>query len=221
MKIPLYSGIHKGQRKWLFEISTQAGRTDFSNRQEVDRLLHQVKALLEHMKEHAYLEENYIHPRLAGIVPGCPRGIEADHKAQHQDLEDLIKGLEMIKEIPPDHETLPSIGHEQYLALNRYISAYLKHIDFEEDHVQQIMLNDCTAEELMAIFKKIIDAQEPPVLISNVNLMLDAMSMMEITGIVMLGKSILPAPTYQQVLAHLESTMDKEKWAALKSRLGL
>ena len=219
-KILLYSGIHKGQRRWLADISISAGRTDFSQPEEVDHLIQEMKAFTEHLREHADLEERFIHPTLGGIVASCPRGIEAEHRTQHQDLEDLVQSLEMIKRMPQDHETLPQIGHEFYLALNRFVSIYLKHIDFEEDHVQQILLNDCTAEELMRIFQNILAAQSPPSLMANLRLMVSGLNLPETVGLFTMARSLMPAPAFQQMVAQVSSSLEPEKWALIQDRLG-
>jgi hemerythrin-like domain-containing protein len=219
-KIPLYSGIHKGQRRWLADLSIGAGRTDFSKQEEVDFLIQEMKAFTEHLKEHADLEERFIHPTLGGIVASCPRGIEAEHRTQHLDLEDLIKSLEMIKQMPKDHENLPKIGHEFYLALNRFVSTYLKHIDFEEDHVQQILFNDCTPEELLNIFKNILAAQPPPVLMANLKLMVSGLNLPETIGLFTMAKSLMPASTFQQMISYVSSSIEPQKWAMIQAQLG-
>jgi hemerythrin-like domain-containing protein len=218
-KIPLYSGIHKGQRRWLADMSIRAGRTDFSKQEEVDFLMQELKAFTEHLREHADLEERFIHPTLGGIVASCPRGIEADHRILHQDLEDLLQSLKMIKLMPKDHETLPQIGHEFYLGLNRFISTYLKHIDFEEDHVQQILMNDCTAEELMGIFQNILAAQPPPVLMANLRLMVSGLNLPETVGLFTMAKSLMPAPAFQQMVTNVSPSIEPLRWAEIKKRL--
>jgi hypothetical protein len=219
-KMPLYSGIHKGQRRWLADLVMRSGRTDFTKLEELEPLIDEMKAFTEHLRQHADLEERFIHPTLGGIVPGCPRDIEAQHKAQHQNLEDLIASLEMIKGMPRDHEALPRIGHEQYLALNRFISTYLGHIDFEEDHVQQILFNDCTAEELMTIFKNIITAQSPPDLMTNLKVMLLGMNLPETIGVFRMASTLMPDTEFQRLTGEASKFIEPERWKIVQAQLG-
>lgn len=218
-KIPIYSGIHKGQRRWLADMVAAAGRTDFSRREEVERLMADLGAFTDHLKEHAELEERFIHPAIGLIVPSCFRGIEAEHVIQHEDLGRLMRTLEMIRDLPRDHETLPQVGYEYYLALARFQYQYLKHIDFEEDHVQQIMLNDCTADQLAAIFKSILGAQSPESLLANLKVMFSGLSLPEMIGIFAVSRSMLPPQTYRQMMEQAPEFIGPDEWAVIQASL--
>ncbi len=220
-KLPLYSGIHKGQRRWLADISIMAGRTDFRKREEVESLLRELRGFMDHLGEHTYLEETFIHPTLAGIVPGCSKRIEAEHKTQHQSFEDIIKGFEMIQGIPREDENLHLVGQELYLTLNRFISTYLIHIDYEEDYVQQTLLNTRTAEELLTTFQSILAAQAPPVLMANLKLMISGLNLPEMIGLFTLAKTLMPPPAFKQMTGEVSGFVGAEKWSAIKARVGI
>lgn len=211
-KVALYSTIHKGQRKWFYDISTQLGRMDFSDNSQIDTIHEQVKTVYQHIKEHGGLEERFIHPKLWDIVPICPRRIEADHKVMHQDLEDMLKSLDKLKLVPKTHEALPVMVHEFYLAWNRFVSFYLTHIDFEEDHVQHILMNACTGDELMETFKTILGAQTAPQLMQNLKIMISAMDIGELTGMLSQAKFILPASVFSEVVAFAASDLEASRW---------
>jgi hemerythrin-like domain-containing protein len=215
--MPLYTGVHKGQRRWLADLMTRAGRTDFSQKEEVDWLQGQLRMFTAHLKEHAELEERFIHPRLATLVPGCHRGLEDEHRVQHEALSDLIGSLDAIRSLPPDHPTLPLIGQEFYLALNRFISGYLRHIDYEEEHVQNILWNDCTPEELMSLFNQILRAQSQESLTNSLIMMLTAMNVPEIVGLLSMAKGSMPPAAYDNITAKASQFADPSTWAKVQA----
>ncbi|MCU0861274.1 MAG: hemerythrin domain-containing protein [Methanomassiliicoccales archaeon] len=218
-KIPYYTPIHKGQRRWLFDFAKQMGRSDFSSRGDVEALLQGLGYFYDHIKEHAEFEERFIHPRLGEVVPGCPRAIESEHKAIHADLEDLLRSLERLRNMPEGHPTLPQLGQEVYLATNRFVAFYLRHIDYEEDHVQNILLNACTADELLATFRSILAAQSPKQLSSNLRMMIQGINDPEALELLSSAKGMLPPQAFEGVRAEAEKAMNPERWSRLAARL--
>ncbi len=219
IKIPLYTPIHKGQRKCLADMVVSAGRADFANKVQIEPLTRDLHAFTEHLAEHADLEERFVHPLLDRVAPGCSRSIAAEHVSQHKELVDLSHSLELIASMPADHETLPQTGHEYYLALSRFVSTYLRHIDFEEDHAQQILLNACTADELFKTFQSILAAQSPAALRTNLKLMVDGSSLPEVIGIFSGAQSFMPAPQFEQMIEYAATFVEPERWSAIEARL--
>ncbi|OPY31204.1 MAG: hypothetical protein A4E32_01654 [Methanomassiliicoccales archaeon PtaU1.Bin124] len=218
--IPLYAGIHKGQRRWLAEMIVRAGRTDFTQRAEVEWLMNQLDLFLAHHREHAELEQRFVHPRLSLIVPGGARAIEEEHEEHHEMLKDMIHSLDRIKGIPPDHPTLPLIGQDFYLALNRFVASYLMHIDYEESYVQNVLLNDSTAEEIMDIFQQILAAQPATSLRDNLTLMLAAMNVPEAVGLLTMAKGKLPQALYDDLTARAAQFIGPQRWTEIQAALG-
>ena len=218
-RVPLYTGIHKGQRRWLAEISVRAGRTDYSQRGEVEWLQDQIGRFAEHLKEHAGLEERFVHPLLNVIVPGCSQEIEEEHLAQHKLLKEILDGLENIKKTP-DHPAMEQIGHEAYLALFRFMSIYLKHIDYEEEHVQNILWNNFTPDELTTLFLEIVKAQPQQSAMDNLTMMLTAMSIPESVGLLKMAKGVMPRPAYDGLTAHASKFIDSQRWESIQAKVG-
>jgi hypothetical protein len=219
-RVPLYTGIHKGQRRWLAEMSIKAGRTDYSQKAEVEWLQGQLKMFADHLIEHAGLEERFVHPKLNAVVPGCHRNIEEEHIVQHEMLKDILDGLEHIKGMPPDHPALAQVGQEAYLAFHRFISIYLRHIDFEEEHVQNILWNNFTPEELGSIFLEIIRAQPPQSAMNNLTMMLTAMNIPETVGLLRMAKGAMPPEAYEGLTAQASKFIDPQRWDVIQSLMG-
>jgi hypothetical protein len=220
-RVKLYNGIHKVQRAMLFDISLQAGRTDFSDPKQSEALAIKVKGMMDELKQHARFEETYLHPLLAERVPGCTRGIEEDHKKMHQDMEDLSRSLEQARAKATGFETMPQIGHEFYLAWNRFTSFYLRHIDFEEGHAQPVLWGACTDAELLGVFQTIFAAQTPEEMAFHSRSLVPLVTLDELTEMLVKARPTMPAPAFDGYLAYVEKAISPENWSAIRVRLGL
>jgi iron-sulfur cluster repair protein YtfE (RIC family) len=100
--IDLYTTIHKGQRKTLFEISIDAGKADYTNPQSLNKLQEALVLFREEMRLHALLEEKLIHPLLAERVPRGQIKLEEDHRLMHKKLDALLQHLESLRNKPVD-----------------------------------------------------------------------------------------------------------------------
>lgn len=218
-KMALYKDIHKGQRRWLFDISNMTGRLDFSDIGQVEKLQKEVKAFYDHLIEHVDNEEKMIHPILNERVPGCPRVISAEHKVIHKDLEDILAGLEALKTMPNRHEAHQNIAYEIYLALNRFISVYLRHIDTEEEILQKALLSVCSAEELGTIFRSIITSQGPQSMMVSLRIMALGLNDDELTILLNGAKSMMPTEAFNGASSYMASLLEPERWSRIAPRI--
>src|SRR5512140_2132549 len=86
----LYTNVHKGQRRTMFQISDLAGTMDVGNSGAQQDLLTRLREFREELRLHAYLEETYIHPTLSLRLPGGARRLEDEHVLMHQQLDDIL-----------------------------------------------------------------------------------------------------------------------------------
>lgn len=218
-KITLYREIHKGQRRWLFDISSMAARLDFADRGQVELLREDIKAFYVHLTEHVETEEKFIHPVLNERVPSSTRAIEVEHKVFHKDLEELLAGLEAITRMDSEHETIHTIGYEIYLAWNRFISAYLRHIDVEEEHLQQVLLNVCRADELMDIFRSIMTSMTNPSMMVNLRLIALGVSDDELTVLMRSARPMMPPEAFEGVLGYVGTLLEPQRWSRISASI--
>jgi iron-sulfur cluster repair protein YtfE (RIC family) len=171
----LYKNIHKGQRLEMFRISESAGRAEQNDPEGLARLSSRIAALRNEMRNHARIEETYVHPILAQRVPGGSRKLEQDHVVMHRQLDDMVAMAEMMIQGSSPPTESKALFHELYLAWNRYVAFYLEHIDVEEEQAQAELWRLCSDEELKGIFDRIIGSEAPDVLAFDLGLMLPAM----------------------------------------------
>jgi hypothetical protein len=219
-KMALYKDIHKGQRRWLFDISNMAARLDFADRGQIETLQKEIKAFYDHLIEHVDNEEKFIHPILNERVPGCSRAVAAEHKIIHKDVEDILASLEVIRTMSNKHESNHAIGYEIYLAWNRFISVYLKHIDTEEGHLQRALLGVCSAEELGGIFRSIMTSQPPQSMMVSLRIMTLGLNDDELTILLNGAKSMMPSEAFNNATSYMASLLEPERWSRVSARVG-
>ncbi len=220
-RIDLYVGIHKGQRDRFFQIMMKAGTMDYNDKDSLDRLYGKLTAFREHMRLHASLEEKFIHPLLSERVPGGARKLEEEHRAMHEQFDDIVAQFDGIKSKSTESEMRRELILEFYRAWNRFISFYFSHINVEEENVQPTLWKICTDKELAEIFRAILASQNPEELKYNLQLMLPAMNLYERAEILNAGRASMPPQAFQVVLKLAEQVLNPDDWKALKSKIGI
>lgn len=158
-RFDIYTKVHKGLRKALFEFAYAAGRTDYLNDAEVKALHRLGKDVILFLNEHARNEESYQLPLLEKKVPGAAGH---DHE-EHERIDKLVLALE--RELDELAATPSSLRQERgesfYHSVNNFIAGYLVHMREEEFETTRLFYQHCTDDELRGALKLIV-ANMPP-----------------------------------------------------------
>jgi hypothetical protein len=219
--VNLNSRIHKGQRFALFKLSIQAGTLDHENKAALNAIRDDLAELKRDFHLHAELEEKFIHPFLYERVPGAAKEIELDHQKMHIMIDELVSHFNGIMGRPNTFEKIGELCLEFYLALNRFISFYLAHIDKEDERIQPTLWVVCTNEELGATFSKMVASQSPQELMYNLSIMIPALNIEELTGRIAMAKSSMSPTAFKEVCELAQSLLDPQTWSTLKLRVGI
>jgi hemerythrin-like domain-containing protein len=217
--IDLYTSTHKGQRLKFSEISNAAGTLNLNDQNKLNSLEVALVSFRDHMYQHASLEEKFIHPLLAQRVPGGADRLEADHRIMHKQFDNLVACFGELKKKPTDFEQRDELSLEFYRAWSRFISFYLDHIDYEEDHVMPLLWKLCTQDELAGRFRQIMADQTTKQLLSNLGIILPALNPAERFMILKMGQATMPPEAFQTVTKVAEQVLNPEDWASLKAML--
>jgi hypothetical protein len=202
-------------------LSSLAGSIDYTDQAALAALYNEVNTLKLRHLEHAGSEEKYIHPILAQRVPGSTKKMEGDHREQERQLEELISHLEGMSSNSTEPGKRIELGLEFYRALNRFISSYLAHIDYEEEHVQPTLWAMFSNEELLGMMKSILSNQSPEQGMWWLSTMLPAMNMTERVALLSPAKNMIPPDVFKSMLDSISKLFTQEEWAVLKSRIGI
>ncbi len=220
-QIDLYIDAHKGQRLKFSMISTAAGTLDINNQEASTSLENEITSFREHMFLHAGHEERFIHPLLSERIPGGASRLNEDHRNMHTQLDELIATFGEMKRKPPDFEKRQEIAHEFYLAWNRFMSFYLGHIDYEEEHAMPALQKLCSYDELDDARKKILGGQEPKSMMYSLEMILPALSPNERFLVLSQGLKNAPPEAFQGAIKIAEHVLAPEDWLSLKKLLNL
>lgn len=165
----LFTHIHKGLRRGLFELSMVAGSTDWTSHAEVERLAEHWVPMLELLHAHTRHEDDHIFRLLDGR-PEATSLPEDDHR----DLDDLLADLEerfVALQARPDGGE----GLRWYRDLNRYIGTTLHHLHEEETIVMPALWRTHSDEELLACRARFLAETSPSVMSTSLRLMLSSL----------------------------------------------
>ncbi|MGZ4935724.1 MAG: hemerythrin domain-containing protein [Halobacteriota archaeon] len=218
-RFAIYTPIHKGQRRRLSMLSTKAGTLDYTDTAALDEFHDELSAVMTNLRLHAAHEEATIHPMLAGCMPGGAERLEAEHRTGKHLMENLSAHFEGIQAKSSEFTKRGALCLEFYLALNRFITFYLGHINEEEEHAQTVLWRYYTDDELSTAWATIIAIQSPEESIDNIGMMLPALNINELTTVFALA-SHAPSEVQQSFRTLAERVLSPEMWAALKSRIG-
>jgi hypothetical protein len=141
----LFTHIHKGLRKGLFDVTVAAGATNWTDRDDIARFMTQWTAMVDLLRSHARHEDEHILRILDSHDPAATERAAEEHR----DLEDLLDDLAARVEVAASGADAEH-GLAVYRDLARFVAAYLPHLHDEETTVMNRIWATCTDEELAA-----------------------------------------------------------------------
>ncbi len=220
-QIDLYIDAHKGQRLRFSMIGKAAGTLDINNQDAMISLENEIISFREHMSLHADREEKFIHPLLSERIPGGANRLIEDHRNMHRQFDELAASFGEMKKKSMNFEKLPEIVQEFYLAWNRFMSFYLGHIDYEEEHAMPALQKLCTNDELADARAKLLGGQEPRSMMYSLEMILPALSPNERFLVLSQGLKSMPPEASQGAIKIAEHVLAPEDWLSLKKMLKL
>lgn len=204
MKTDLYTFVHKAQRARLFALSSDIARADFSDPEDVARVGASLRHALDHLREHAAIEEAYIHPLYSALG-----GAAAEFEVEHELLEQEIAQLEaMVSE---------GRWSELHRAYNGFLGRYLVHI--EEEAAQETVLWAHYDAELAEVFARFQSERAPEKRREDLELLLPALSAPELIGMFTGMKMRAPAPVFAFAQTLGEKLVAPERWDRVKAAI--
>jgi hypothetical protein len=204
-KTDLYNFVHKAQRVRLFALSGDIGRADFSDPAQVERIDAQLRDMIGHLREHAAIEEAYIHPLYEKIAD-----VAEEFEAEHKLLEMELESLEAIA----DEGRWPGL----YRAYNAFLGRYLVHLA-EEEEAQEEVLWPHDHGEMAEVFARFQKERAPEKLRSDLELFLPALGAPELLGMFTGMKLRAPDDVFEFAQGLAEKMTRPEIWAKVKEGL--
>ncbi|MGZ4912660.1 MAG: hemerythrin domain-containing protein [Halobacteriota archaeon] len=216
-RIALYTPVHKGLRAHLCRMSTKAGSLDYADQAALDAFYHEFEAVGVQMRLHHDWEERALHPLVSIEVPGCVEHLEKEHREAHDRFDRLVTHLDITRK-QSEPEKQRARGLEFYLALNRFITFFLHHLDDEEERVQPALWNLSTTGELIDAVRTSFDVPREQAKV-NLVMVIAAANVEELVSLFTYMEENVPAPALQGALNLAKRILNQQDWEALQSRL--
>jgi hypothetical protein len=203
---------HKGLRNILAQFSLLAGKTSYSNLQEIQELKALGSDLFHLLENHANTEEVYILAPLKEKHSEAVFEIEAEH-SKLEEVERKIKDtLASFDGTQSDDE-----GHGFYLLFSEFHSMYLMHIAEEDKNLEISMQKAFTDEELIQHQMSIMASMDFPTLLLWFKYIVPARRIEENAQVLNAFKAGVPEEAYNTVLDTIRPQLSEERFNKILS----
>ena len=207
MKTDLYTFVHKAHRLRLFNLSMEIARADLKDDADIAKIREILEKEIVHLRDHADIEEHYIHPLYRKVAPERAEEFEREHR----DLEKEIETLETIRDSQQ--------WNRLHRAYNGFLGRYMVHLEEEEQAQEEILWVRCSDEELAEVFGRFQRERSPEKLRDDLELFLPALSAPELTGMFTGMKLRAPDFVFQFAQGLAEQMTPPEIWAKVKKAI--
>jgi hypothetical protein len=217
--VDLYRDIHKGIRAELFGATLQAGDLDPSDRGSRLALAGRIDALVTLLHGHAEHEDGHVQPAIEKVLPDAAARIVADHDLLDRRIGDIHEMSVVVAEATGAQAR--AVGHELYLELASFTSAYLSHQDLEERVVMPTLAAALGPDTVLGIHQAIISSIPPAEMATALAVMIPAMNVDDRTEMLGGMQAGAPPEVFAGVWGLVGSVLVPADVAALAARLGI
>lgn len=198
-RLNMYTEIHKGVRKALFETTVLMGVTDWAEEGTAAKAREAWQELKELLREHVANERTYAHPLYEAKMPGVARQLTADHEEQEAFLTELETHFDRLIGLESPDERV-AMGLEFYRRLNLFIADYLPHLQREEGVYMRNLWDLYSEDELRQVVADILNAE--------------SRDMLELSS-----RVILQGANHQDLMAFMGAVRDRLQPAVMEAMM--
>ncbi|HXD78028.1 MAG TPA: hypothetical protein VN616_09495 [Puia sp.] len=206
-RIKPYDVPHKGLRHALSQLSLSAGRTDYSDRQQVAELHRLGTRVFSILSIHAEDENSVTLAHLETRCPGAAEHDLDDHERIHSLQDNLERLLAEIYDGSAKGKDLSEAGGEFYIAFSEFHGQYLLHTAEEERVTQPLLWQYFTDEELAGHRKEIMARNPPPTLLTWLRFVIPAQTHAERKNLLAGVKQMAPAAFFAEAMSVIEKVL--------------
>ncbi len=216
-----YDAPHKGLRNGLSQVSLMAGRTDYSNPDEIAQLHRLGTRVFSILTIHAEDENSVTLAHLETRCPDCSQHDIDDHEEIHATQQNLEDQLAAIRAGASEGKNMTEAGSEFYLAFSEFHGKYLEHTA-EEERVTQILLwQHFTDEELAAHRVQIMSRNPPRTLLTWFEFVIPAMTRAERVGLLTGFKRMASTDFFAEGMEVIQKVIAASEFEQLEDALSV
>lgn len=226
----LLTPVHKGIRSMIYCLGAELQTADFTDPVASEVLLarmrHDLTASTQSscimclLHEHAGTEEVGFYPALDQFEPDLVRRMLDQHAKIVQRLVAMAK---LWDELHDTHDATlrAELGCKIVASSNEFFAYYMAHMNEEEALVVPATWKHFTDDQLRAMRGKIMASFTPHMMRTNLDWMLPALNVQELTSLAMGVKHGAPPPLLQLLKDVGRSKVDPTRWELVAQRVGL
>lgn len=211
----VFVGVHKGLRRGLLGLSGKLGSLDWADAEEVQTVGAEFASLLYFLREHAENENGIQAPTLEERAPGATRQMIEDHERLEKQIDQLEKDWK--ETVQNAHPFEP--GYRLYLSYNRFLAAYLSHMDMEEGEITETVYRHFTDPEIGAMVGRIIAKTSPRDMGLMLGYIIPGMNAAERLSFLSGVKATAPPPFFEGLKGLAQKVLVAKDWEKLSDRL--
>ncbi|GAO41882.1 hemerythrin domain-containing protein [Flavihumibacter petaseus] len=189
--------IHKALRAMLFDVDLELQQADWNKPEDVRQLISKLQQVLNAFEHHAYIEDNYVLPLIAGKDRHLQQELEGEHQQDKILTEALLEHIEAIQKPGNPLEKSIHANAIQY-AFHAFVAFNLDHMNKEETTFNRVLWQYYSDEEIMAVNEQISKMIEPASRENGLLWMLRGCNAAEISMLMQKLEQQLPAEAFHQ-----------------------
>ena len=217
-RVEVFINVHKGLRQALFGLGLKLGKTDWEDQAEVSQVEADFKKLLHFLREHASNEDDVNFSLLESRSPGAAQAEREEHYRLESVLNQLESDFNHLRKTGDDRW---KNGYAFYRAYNRFLSAYLAHMDREEGFITESLYEHFTDAEIEKDFQKIIQRTSPADMGMMLGFMIPGMNPLERFKLLAKLRKTAPVEVFGKVKGLAQSLLSESDWKKLSEKLEL
>jgi hypothetical protein len=151
----IFNQVHKGLRALLYETIIKLQQTDFTDAEDADEAVQQVKIILDLFDEHAHTEDTFILPAIVEYEPSVVDVFAQEH-VKDLALSNKLNGLLQAFSLTISPDAKREIGTAISNAVFEFMLFNLEHMKKEEDVLNKLLWRYYTDQVLHGITMNIV-----------------------------------------------------------------
>jgi hypothetical protein len=205
-RFDMYTLVHEGQRKKLFELTVAAGQLAADDGAGREVLAGEIDATLASLRDHADAEERFFGSLYREASPELAASLAAEHAAVDAEIAHVRRAKEEALA-----NAAPRTDLALYRALARFSAAYLTHLAAEEGSLPELWARFEDAV-LMRAQGELVAAHPPASVQFNLRNMLPAASPAERVGFLSNLRRNMPARAFAGVRQLVGTLVPASEW---------
>ena len=214
-----YDVPHKGLRNALSQLQLLAGKTDYSNKNQVEQLHQFGQDVFKILTIHATDENEVTLAELEQRCSGCSQHDIEDHEQIHLAQDKLEKLLATIFTKSVSGQDATEDGDEFYLMFSEFHGTYLEHTAEEERITQPMLWKFFTDEELGSHRGEIMQRNPPGTLLIWFRFVIPSQSHKERVGLLTGFKKMASAAFFNEGMQVIKDVLPGKEFEELNEAL--